>query len=141
MKYFFLFLFLLLTHNNFFAQSSVDSLAFFKKDSGIIQDPRLNELIYKSVLINETKKETIKGYRVQIHFGTEKTKALDAKNKFMGLYQNKTASYLDYQQPYFKIRVGNFRTKLEAYKFLQEISGAFPGSFIVTDNIELSKLE
>jgi hypothetical protein len=37
--------------------------------------------------------------------------------------------------------VGDFRTKLEAYKFLKEISIEFPGSFIVQDEIELPKLE
>jgi hypothetical protein len=37
--------------------------------------------------------------------------------------------------------VGNFRTKLEAYKLLQEISGDFSGSFIVSDDIELPEIE
>ena len=120
------------------AQSS-DSLKIFAADSNIIQDKRVNELVLKHVLINETRKGTMKGYRVQIHFGQEKAKALDVKSKFMAQHNN-IPSYLDYQQPYFKIRVGNFRTKLEAYKLLQEISTEFTGSFIVSDDIELPAL-
>ena len=99
----------------------------------------MNELVLKHILINEARKEKMKGYRVQIHFGAEKAKALDIKSKFI-LQNHKVDAYLDYQQPYFKIRVGDFRTKLEAYKFMQEISGNFPGAFIVSDDIELPPL-
>ena len=129
-------MFLLLSAN---AQSA-DSLKIFSADSNMVQDKRVNELVLKHVLINEARKGKIKGYRVQIHFGQEKAKALDVKSKFMAQHKD-VPSYLDYQQPYFKIRVGNFRTKLEAYKLLQEISGDFSGSFIVSDDIELPEIE
>jgi hypothetical protein len=121
------------------AQSS-DSLKVFAVDSNIIQDKRVSELVLKHVLINQARKGKMKGYRVQIHFGQEKAKALEIKSKFMAQHTG-VPSYLDYQQPYFKIRVGDFRTKLEAYKLLQEISGDFTGSFIVSDDIELPKIE
>lgn len=116
-----------------------DTTRSFKVDSNIIQDKRVNELILKHVLINEASKEKMKGYRVQIHFGAEKAKALDVKTKFTTQH-SEIPAYFDYQQPYFKIRVGNFRTKLEAYKLLQDISAEFPGAFIVTDNIDLPKI-
>ena len=122
------------------AQSSADSVKFMATDSSIIQDKRVNELVLKHVLINEGRKEKIKGFRVQIHFGTEKAKAQEVKTKFTTAYHNIPA-YLDYQQPYFKIRAGDFRTKLEAYKLLQEIAADFPGAFIVGDDIELPKVE
>jgi hypothetical protein len=121
------------------AQSS-DSLKVFAVDSNITQDKRVNELVLKHVLINEARKGKMKGYRVQIHFGQEKAKAMEIKSKFMAQHKD-VSSYLDYQQPYFKIRVGDFRTKLEAYKLLQEISGDFSGSFIVSDDIELPKID
>ncbi|MEK6614693.1 MAG: SPOR domain-containing protein [Bacteroidota bacterium] len=135
------FLFLPLIFFSIFAkaQSSGDSLKQFTVDSNIIQDKRVNELVLKHILINESKKGKMKGYRVQIHFGTEKAKAIDVKSKFMTQYNN-VPSYLDYHQPYFKIRVGDFRTKSEAYKLLQEISGDFTGAFIVSDDIELPPL-
>jgi hypothetical protein len=122
------------------AQSQNDSTKQFVVESNIIQDKRLNELVLKNILINEERKEKTKGYRVQIHFSIEKAKALETKSKFTNQYQNIPA-YLDYQQPYFKIRVGDFRTKLEAYKLLQDISGNFQGAFIVIDDIELPKLD
>ncbi|MBI4929835.1 MAG: SPOR domain-containing protein [Bacteroidetes bacterium] len=121
------------------AYSQSDSLKTLSVDSNIIQDKRLNELVLKHILINEAKKGKMKGYRVQIHFGPEKAKALDVKSKFIS-QNHKVDAYLDYQQPYFKIRVGDCRTKLEAYKLLQEIFSDFPGAFIVSDDIELPPL-
>lgn len=121
------------------AKAQSDSLRIFSIDSGLVQDKRVNELVLKHVLVNEARKGKIKGFRVQIHFGSEKAKALEVKSKFIS-QNHKASAYLDYQQPYFKIRVGDFRTKLEAYKFLQEILGDFPGAFIVNDEIELPPL-
>ena len=99
----------------------------------------MTQLVLKHIQINELKKGKTKGFRVQIHFGSEKAKALEVKTKYLTLHYE-TPVYLDYQQPYFKIRVGDFRTKLEAYKFLQTISGDFPGAFIVSDEIKLPPL-
>ena len=132
-------IFLSLIFFSCFANAQSDSLRVFSVDSGIIQDKKVNELILKHVLINEAKKGKMKGYRVQIHSGAEKAKALEAKSKFIA--QNyKQDAYLVVQMPYFKIRAGDFRTKLEAYKFLQQILPEFPGSYIVTDDIELPPL-
>lgn len=75
------------------------------------------------------------GYRIQI--GSE-NKSQDAKKiraNFVQQYKN-VAAYELYQQPYYKVRVGNFKTKLEAVKFQQEINTQYPNSFIVKDEIE-----
>lgn len=87
----------------------------------------------------ESQNGKIRGYRVQIHFGAERSKAMQIKSRFLGKYPEVRA-YDPFDAPYFKIRVGDFRTKLEAYKFLKELLGEFPGSFIVTDDIELPQL-
>ncbi len=100
------------------------------------KDPRIQKMSDKYV---ESQNGKIKGYRVQIHFGAEKSKAMQVKSRFLSKYQEVRA-YDPYDAPYFKIVVGDFRTKLEAYKFLKEVQGEFPGSFIVTDEIELPPL-
>ncbi|MCC7301010.1 MAG: SPOR domain-containing protein [Bacteroidia bacterium] len=87
----------------------------------------------------ESQNGKIKGYRVQIHFGAEKAKAMQIKSRFLSRYPEVRA-YDPFDAPYFKIRVGDFRTKLEAYKFMKELIGEFPGSFIVADDIELPPL-
>lgn len=103
----------------------------------IIQDYKIKQLLEKHVEINS--RIPIKGYRVKIHFGTDKNKAKEVKGSFIAKFPDVPA-YEKYDQPNFNIRVGDFRTKLEAYKFLKEIQADFPAAFIVQDEIELPAL-
>jgi SPOR domain len=104
----------------------------------IIQDQKISELLNKHIEINS--KAPIKGYRVKIHFGSDKNQAYEVKKKFLEKFPDVPA-YAKYDQPNFNIRVGDFRTKLEAYKFLKEAQVDFPSAFLVQDEIELPKLE
>ena len=103
----------------------------------IIQDYKIKELVDKHVEINS--KAPIKGYRVKIHFGTDKNQAKEVKGAFITKYPDVPA-YEKYDQPNFNIRVGDFRTKLEAYSFLKKIQPDFPAAFIVQDEIEFPEL-
>jgi len=110
-------------------------------DSGkieYVQDIKIQELLNKHIEINS--KVSIKGYRVKIHFGTDKNKAREIKADFIAKFPDIPA-YEKYDQPNFNIRVGDFRTKLEAYKFLKEVQVEFPTAFLVQDEIELPKLK
>ena len=104
----------------------------------LIQDHRIDELLTRSIESNS--KTAVKGYRIKIHFGTDKNKAREVKTKFMTKFPS-VAAYEKYDQPNFNIRVGNFRTKLEAYKFLKQIQSEFTTAFIVQDEIEFPELE
>jgi len=100
----------------------------------IIEANNIKELIEKQPEINS--KSTIKGYRIKIHFGADKAVSKEVKAKFLAKFPDIEA-YERYDQPNFNIRVGNFKTKLDAYKLLKEIQLEFPGAFIVQDDIEL----
>ena len=76
------------------------------------------------------------GYRIQIYFGQNRTKANEVKTDFLQLFP-KTGAYLVYQQPNFKIRVGDFRSRLEASKFLKDIQSLYAAAFIVKDEVKL----
>lgn len=80
------------------------------------------------------------GYRVQIYFGGVRQKAAEVKLDFAGKHPE-IASYLTYLAPNFKVRVGDFRTRLEAQGFLKSIEGQYPTSFIVQDEIKLPVLK
>lgn len=109
------------------------------KDSLVMNaDPRVSKLQQKYVELNKIKQSSA-GYRIQIHFGNEREKAKEVKTKFLQAFTDIPA-YDSYQSPNFRVRVGDYRSKLEASKYLKQISGAFPSSFIVTDNIRYPKL-
>lgn len=119
----------------------IPSKAQIAKDAGkieIVSDKAINDLLETHIELNS--KSTLKGYRIKIHFSTDKMKAKEVKAKFISKYP-KVPAYEKYDQPNFNIRVGDFRTKLEAYKFLKEIQTDFPTSFLVQDEIELPALE
>lgn len=99
----------------------------------IIQDYKIKELFEKSIELNS--KTTVRGYRVKIHFGTEKNQAHEIKEKFVEKYPD-VPSYVRYDQPFFSVKVGNYRTKLEAYKFLKQIQNEYNQAFLVQDEID-----
>lgn len=79
------------------------------------------------------------GYRVQIFSGNKRQPAKEAKATYIRMKLEAKAHEV-YQQPYFKVRVGDFRTKIEALKFQKELLKEFPNSFIVKDKIEVEEL-
>lgn len=83
-------------------------------------------------------KQTTAGYRIQLYFGSERSKAAEIKTDFSANFSN-TPAYLIYQQPNFKIRVGDFKTRMEAFAFLESIKEFYTTSFIVPDDIKLPK--
>ncbi len=100
----------------------------------IVVDPKIERL-------DERKKENptkLNGYRVQIFFG-KRDEAQAARGKFLRSHPD-TRAYISYLAPNFRLRVGDFRTKLESEKFKKEIAGQFPGCYIVKDKIELPRL-
>lgn len=80
----------------------------------------------------------INGYRVRI-FSDNKQNARGASeaamNRFKGMYPSIPA-YRTYTNPFFKVTVGDFRTKSEAMKLLRSIKGSFPTAFIVAETID-----
>lgn len=105
----------------------------------ILQDQQLDELMQRQKEMN-TQKQSISGYRIQIYFGGDRQKANDLKQEFIQLHPS-TAAYVSYQQPNFKVRVGDFRTRLEAGKFLKQIETAYASCFIVPDEISIKQLK
>ena len=102
----------------------------------IVQDERISQLTdqYRKKSINNPE---VEGYRVQIYFDSgnnSKNKAASIKTNFEALYPG-VKSYLSYKEPYYRVRVGDFRTLTEAVGFQKKISADFQTSFAVKDNI------
>ena len=49
--------------------------------------------------------------------------------------------YTNYNTPNFFLKVGDFRTRLEAEKIKSEIEAEFPTSFVVREKINLPRLD
>lgn len=82
---------------------------------------------------------TMKGYRVQAFFDNDGTLVKQKRAEYISQY-NEHPTYIDYQKPNFRLRIGDFRTKLQAEQCREKIKTLFPDAIIVEDNIELPKL-
>ncbi|MFY9241522.1 MAG: SPOR domain-containing protein [Polaribacter sp.] len=69
------------------------------------------------------------GYRIQIYYGDE-TKARSLQSKFRINFPN-VYTKLDYDQPNWKVQVGNYKTKLEADKAAINFSEKFSGLIVI----------
>lgn len=104
------------------------------------EDPRVMLLMGKWKEVKERTDGKMEGWRIKIHFGTDRDKAKSVKVGFLNKHPEVNA-YEDYAQPLFVILVGDFRTKMEAYKFFLEIKDEYPTAFIVQDEIEMPKVD
>ena len=88
--------------------------------------------------VSENSGRTLSGYRVRIFFDNKQTARVESEEtlkRFESMYHDVVA-YRTYANPYFKVTVGDFRTRSEAVNLLERIKGAFPSAFVVKENIE-----
>lgn len=107
----------------------------------VYKDERLDK-IADFVRSGEGSVEGVKidGYRVVIFFDMSKSAAEQQKASFLSMYPSQRA-YVDYLAPNYRVRVGNFRTRLEAEKLKQEILPLFPTAIVVEDKIQLPSVD
>ena len=107
----------------------------------IVNDPRLDTLIYRHI---QSRAEIggLRGYRIQVYFGSgqqARKEANEAKASCISLFPTQKAHIL-YQTPFYKVRVGDFRTRNEAFIWHKKIVRKFPKAYIVNDIINFPEL-
>ncbi|HET9434894.1 MAG TPA: SPOR domain-containing protein, partial [Chitinophagaceae bacterium] len=107
----------------------------------IHKDPRIDLLVKKQIQINEeTSREARRvgrGYRLLVINTNKRDEAVAAKSKVYTFFPE-LKSYLIYQSPYFKLKVGNFKDRKEAEEYRERLQKYFPkGVFIMNDTIEI----
>ena len=102
------------------------------------QDPKINKLIMKQREIHAND-STIDGFRVQIfmELGNDALIHADSvKTRFQEQYPE-VPIYLVFGQPYYRLRIGDFRTRLEAENMYQQVKEEYRNAFVTADRIEL----
>ena len=110
-------------------------------DVQIIQDVRIDTLLAKHKTLNEYNPD-IEGWRIEIFFesgNNSKRLAIEAQSAFISKY-TEVPTHLIFQEPYYKVRVGDYRSRLEAEEFMKKISGSYPNAFVVKGEIDFPKL-
>lgn len=80
----------------------------------------------------------MEGYRIQIMAisgSNARTRMESAKAAIKTEYPALPV-YATYQEPYFRIRVGDFTNRIDAYRMLLRILPQYPSAYIIADQIE-----
>lgn len=78
------------------------------------------------------------GYRVQIFSGSNRSAAFNAQAKFNKEFPE-MRTYIIYREPNFKVRAGDFRSRIEAEHMKEQLQSLFPAMFIVSEKINPPK--
>ena len=98
---------------------------------------------YNKLIAKNMKSSGIPGYRIRIFsksgIGAKKDQQ-QVRARFLSLYPGLDA-YNRYDEPFFKVYVGDCRTKSEALKLNDIIKRDFPNPIIVPDYINLKPVD
>ncbi len=103
----------------------------------VFQDPAIDTLVSRHILMNASK-NGLDGWRIQIYRGGHRTANEDSNKicaRFMEDYPDIPA-YRTFDRPnWFKVKVGDFRTREEAAKVFFEIQSKYPDAYLIRDVI------
>ena len=114
-----------------FAIANAQNSVQYDKEAGIEQIEQQHQAAWKSL-------DKIEGFRIQIAAASganSKNTVQRAYDEFRSRFPSIPA-YVTYAEPYFRLRVGNFRTRLEATATLEQIKASYPGAYIIKDEIK-----
>ena len=97
----------------------------------IEMDEKVSALLNRHVKLN--KQTGLMGWRLQIFSDIDREKAQERRKNFL-LDFPEIPAYLTHKEPYFKVTIGNFYTKLQAKKVKNEIRKKY-NSYIVPSKI------
>lgn len=139
----------MITKRNFLTTLFLAFTSFVFAQTGgkvtVVKDPLIDSIIARRIALNKGTSPNgssivVYGYRVQVFFGPDRREAYNQQAKFKDLYPELN-TYVSYTQPNFKVRVGDFRTRAEAQKLLNDLRPVFPTLFIFSERINPIKAD
>lgn len=100
------------------------------------QDSRIDRLMQKQREVYAAN-STMSGFRVQIfmEIGNEAVDHANVVKKEFEEQYPELPIYLSYEQPYYRLRVGDFRNRVEAEKYLRILKPQYGVAFVTADII------
>ena len=94
------------------------------------------EVYLDSVANQKRKSPRIEGFRILLYSGNDREKASKAKEIAYRLIK-KSDVYTSYQSPTFKVRMGDFYQKAEAFLALGKLKSGFPNAVIIPEIVNI----
>lgn len=121
--------------------ASVSVTAQTTQSVSVTKDPRIDLLVNKQIEINEittrNSRRTAQGFRILVISTNDRNKVTEAKTKMYREFPE-LKTYMMYQSPFFRLKVGNFKERIEAEDYMSRIQRIYDkGVYIVPDVIEV----
>jgi hypothetical protein len=113
----------------------------------VIQDALVDSVLshYEAMrlkVMENPDNKAIPGFRIQIFFDSglnSSDRARQIKDEFLLKYPGVPA-YVNWKSPNYRVRVGDFKTRLEAEKALQQIKIDYPNAWVIKDEINFPEM-
>lgn len=96
--------------------------------------PRLISLGTRPVDRSKATRVSKKGFRVQIYAGNNRNEAYAIQNKFRAQYSD-IDSYINYDEPNYRVKVGDFTSRSEANNFMRVLRSQYSNVFVFQEDI------
>ncbi len=81
------------------------------------------------------------GFRVQLYSGGDRGLARRMVNYLEDTLKTEEPVYLHYEQPNFKVKIGDFLNRVKAHEVHATLREAYPNSLVIRDNITFNLTE
>lgn len=76
----------------------------------------------------------VPGFRVQVFLGPSRSEAYAEQARFQQLFKD-FDTYITYEAPNYRVKVGDFRSRREAERLMQALRGRFTNVFVFAEDI------
>jgi hypothetical protein len=113
----------------------------------VVQDTRIDTVLaqyerLRLMILENPDHKAIPGYRIQIFFDSgpnSSDRARSARDDFQ-LKFPEIPAYISWKAPNYRVRVGDYRNRLEAEKSLQQIMSIYPNAWVIKDDINFPQI-
>jgi len=98
----------------------------------------IGDMMKKYTSDNKAQTE-LAGYRIQLLATTDRQKVERSMNKFKALFPAINVDW-EHNKPYYKLRAGAYRTRLDAIRALKTFKKDYPGAYTAKARINKSEL-
>jgi hypothetical protein len=123
----------------------INHLQEVESGKGIItirQDPKIEQLL-NSYYLQNAARPGMQGYRIRIFYDPgqqSRANSLEVMTSFLENYPG-VPIYRTFDSPYYKVSVGDFRTRDEALKELNKLIQKYPKAFIIPEWINFPRVD
>lgn len=110
----------------------------YSQNIEVTEEHPIGEMMKKYTSDNKAQ-TVLAGYRIQLLATTDRQKVERSKSKFEALFPSINVDW-EHNKPYYKLRAGAYRTRLDAIRALKTFKRDYPGAYTAKARINKSEL-